>query len=88
MKNYRIHFSELERETVLNIISRSNDIILNQVEPEAASITIQLDDDAADVFYEGLIARIDGELRMRSAERLPGLDRPSATPYANKSELR
>jgi hypothetical protein len=63
MKNYKIHFVESDREAVLNIISRSNDIVLNQVEPTAAFITIQLDDDDADVMYDSLLTRIDQELR-------------------------
>lgn len=63
MKNFKVHFSESEREAVLNILTRSNDIILNQLEPEAASITIQLDDDHSDLLYNDLLAQIDREVR-------------------------
>jgi hypothetical protein len=63
MKNYRIHFTEAEREAVLNIISSSNDIVLNQIEPESVFITIQLDDDEADVMYGELLEQIDREVR-------------------------
>lgn len=63
MKNYKIHFSEEEREAVLDIIARSNDIVLNQVEPTSAYVTIQLEDDEADVLYSELLAQIDREVR-------------------------
>jgi hypothetical protein len=62
MKNFKVHFPESEREPVLRILSRSNDIILNQVEPESAFITIQLEDDEADALYDELRAQIDREL--------------------------
>lgn len=63
MKNYRVHFNEEERDAVLDIIARSNDIVLNQVEPTSAYITIQLEDDEADVLYSALMAQIDREVR-------------------------
>jgi hypothetical protein len=68
MKNYRIHFSEEEREAVLEIITRSNDVVLNQVEPLSAFITIQQEDDEADLMYAELLARIDRELHPANAE--------------------
>ena len=63
MKNYKIHFTEEEREAVLGIIARSNDIVLNQVEPLSAFITIQLEADEADVLYSELLTQIDREVR-------------------------
>jgi hypothetical protein len=63
MKNYRINFTESERNAVLNIVSESNDIVLNQVEPQSAFITIQLEDEEADALYAELIERITRELR-------------------------
>jgi hypothetical protein len=63
MKNYRIHFTEAEREAVLNIISQSNDIVLNNVEPESVFVTIQLDDDEADILYAELQEQIEREVR-------------------------
>jgi hypothetical protein len=63
MRNYMIHFSEAERESVLNIIARSNDIVLNSVEPEAAFVTIQLEDAEADLLHAELLAQIDREVR-------------------------
>lgn len=63
MKNYKIHFNENEREAVLDIIARSNDTVLNQVEPTSAYVTIQLEDDEADVLYSELLTQIDREVR-------------------------
>ena len=63
MKNYKIHFSEEEREAVLGIVTRSNDVIINQIEPQGVFVTIQLDDDEADMMYSALLAQIDRELR-------------------------
>jgi hypothetical protein len=58
MKNYRINFLEDERQNVLDIVTRSNDVVLNQVEPEGIFFTIQLDDDQADT-----LDRIEAEVR-------------------------
>jgi hydrogenase maturation factor len=63
MRNYMIHFTEAEREAVLNIIARSNDIVLNSVEPEAAFVTIQLEDEEAELLHAELLAQIDREVR-------------------------
>jgi hypothetical protein len=63
MKNYRINFLEDERQNVLDIVTRSNDVVLNQVEPEGIFFTIQLDDDQADTLYESLLDRIEAEVR-------------------------
>lgn len=62
MKNYKIHFTEEQRDAVLNIIARSNDIVLNQVEPLSAFITIQLEDEEADALYTELLAQIAREV--------------------------
>lgn len=60
MENYVVRFQENEREAVLDILSRSNDIIINTVEPTSAHITIQLDESEA--AYEALLQQIDHEL--------------------------
>jgi hypothetical protein len=65
MKNYKVHFAEEERDGVINVISRSNDIVLNQVEPTSVFITIQLEDEPADILYEELLAQLDRELPSR-----------------------
>ncbi len=75
MKNYKVHFNEEERDAVIGLITKSNDIVLNQVEPESVFITIQLEDDEADVLYANLQTQIDREVRIgRTAA--PSDDRP------------
>ena len=60
MENYVIRFNEHEREAVLGILSRSNDIVINNVEPTSVGITIQLEESAA--AYEALLDQIGREL--------------------------
>jgi hypothetical protein len=63
MENYVIRFNETEREEVLDILSRSNDIIINHVEPDSVGITIQLDE--SDQAYRALLDQIDRELHAK-----------------------
>ena len=63
MENYVIRFNESEREAVIDILSRSNDIIINKVEEASVGITIQLDDSEA--AYQALLDQIDHELHSR-----------------------
>lgn len=60
MDNYKINFTPAERETVLNVLSSYNDIIINNVEPTSAFITIQNDD--TEPIYQMLLLRIEQEL--------------------------
>jgi hypothetical protein len=60
MDNYLVRFDESEREAVLNILARYNDVIINKVEPTSALITIQLDDSKP--AYDLLMEQIDREL--------------------------
>jgi hypothetical protein len=60
MDNYLVRFDESERESVLNILARYNDVIINKVEPTSALITIQLDDSKP--AYDLLMEQIDLEL--------------------------
>jgi hypothetical protein len=60
MENYVIRFNESEREAVLEILSRSNDIIINKVEEASVGITIQFDD--SEEAYRTLIEQIEREL--------------------------
>jgi hypothetical protein len=60
MENYVVRFNEHERDAVLNILSRSNDIIINNVEPTSVGITIQLEESAA--AYTALLEQIEREL--------------------------
>jgi hypothetical protein len=61
METFRVHFDERERDTVLTILSRSNDIVINTVEPTSVAITIQKDN--ANDAYNTLLDQIDRELR-------------------------
>lgn len=60
MDNYLVRFEESEREAVLNILARYNDVIINKVEPTSALITIQLEDSKP--AYDLLLEQIDREL--------------------------
>jgi hypothetical protein len=60
MENYVIRFNESEREAVLEILSRSNDIVINKVEEASVGITIQFDD--SEDAYKMLIDQIEKEL--------------------------
>jgi hypothetical protein len=64
MENFVIRFNEHERDAVLGIISRSNDIVINNVEPTNVGITIQLDD--PEPVYQSLLEQIDRELHTSS----------------------
>jgi hypothetical protein len=61
MENFRVHFDERERDAVVTILSRKNDVVINTVEPTSIGITIQKDD-AEDTYYS-LLDQIDRELR-------------------------
>lgn len=61
MENYRIQVEdESERNAVLDILNRSNDIVINNIEPTGIGITIQLDD--AETAYQELLTQIENEL--------------------------
>ena len=77
MENYVVHFEESERDTVLNVLARYNDVIINKVEPTSALITIQLDDSKP--AYELLLEEIDRELNASdlNMERINQTDQSS-----------
>ncbi len=60
MDNYVIRFNESDREAVIDILSRSNDVIINKVEEASVGITIQFDDSEA--AYQTLMEQIEREL--------------------------
>ena len=60
MENYVIRFNESEREAVLDILSRSNDIIINKVEEASIGITIQRDD--SEDAYRAVLDQIERKL--------------------------
>ena len=73
MENYRIHFDESEREAVITILSRTNDVVINNVEPTSVGITIQTDG-ARDTYYS-LLNQIERELKGPE-----GINTPFRTP--------
>ena len=60
MENYVIRFTDAQREAVMNVISRSNDVIINRLEENSVGITVQLDE--ADAAYGVLLEDIEREL--------------------------
>jgi hypothetical protein len=68
MDNYVIHFNESERDAVINIITRTNDIVINHIEPTSVNITIQLE--RSDEAYEELLLQIERELNAPPINRV------------------
>ncbi|HLT74047.1 MAG TPA: hypothetical protein VKZ68_03150 [Ohtaekwangia sp.] len=60
MENYEIRFTDEQREAVMSVISRSNDVIINRLEENSVGITVQLDE--ADEAYGLLLDDIQREL--------------------------
>jgi hypothetical protein len=60
MENFVVRFNPSEREAVLDILSTSNDVIINNVTEGSALITIQQDN--ASLAYETLLQHIDRRL--------------------------
>lgn len=86
MKNYKIRFPETFRDDVLKLVSASNDVVVNQLEPEAIFFTIQLEDEPADAMYETLCEHV-ASLVSRRDTLVNAQEQPSAL-YENRSELR
>ena len=61
MDTYMVHFEESEMEAVMDILSQSNDIVINNIEPTGIGITIQSDN--AEDAYQALLQRIDRQVR-------------------------
>ena len=52
MKNYVIPYDPSDKHSVLNVVRHfSNDIQIDRVEEDRVGITIELDDEEADVLY-------------------------------------
>ncbi len=60
MENYVIRFTDAQREAVMKVISKSNDVIINRLEENSVGITVQLDE--ADEAYGVLLDEIKREL--------------------------
>jgi len=57
MDNYRIYFDESERNEVVAILRKYNDVIIDNIDDNSVGITIERDDSAE--FYRGLMDEID-----------------------------
>lgn len=61
MDTYVIHFDETEMEAVMDVLSQSNDIVINTIEPTSIGFTIQNDD--AENAYQALLQQVDRQVR-------------------------
>lgn len=57
MENYKIYFEEGEEEEILGILKRNSDVLIDNINSNSISITIESDD--AGSFYVGLMEEID-----------------------------
>jgi hypothetical protein len=60
MENYRIYFDEAERNEVLRILRRYNDIVIDNIDDHSVGITLERDDSGP--FYRNLMEEIDREV--------------------------
>lgn len=69
MENYRIYFDDSEREQILNILGRYNDVVIDNVDDHSVGITIELDDSSE--FYRKLMEEIDRSIySLRTQSRI------------------
>jgi hypothetical protein len=57
MDNYRIYFDESERNEVVGILRKYNDIVIDNIDDNSVGITIERDDSGP--FYKELMEEID-----------------------------
>jgi hypothetical protein len=57
MENYRIYFDESERDQIVGILRKYNDIIIDNIDNNSVGITIERDDSG--YFYKQLMEEID-----------------------------
>jgi hypothetical protein len=60
MENYRIYFEEGEEEEILNILRRSHDVLIDNINSNSIGITIERDN--AGPLYVRLLDQIDREV--------------------------
>jgi hypothetical protein len=60
MENYRIYFDESERNDVVRILRKYNDIVIDNIDDHSVGITIERDDSGG--FYRELMEEIDREI--------------------------
>ena len=57
MENYRIYFEESERNEVVGILRKYNDVIIDNIDDTSVGITIERDDSGA--LYANILDEID-----------------------------
>jgi hypothetical protein len=57
MENYRIYFDDSERNEVVRILRKYNDVIIDHIDDHSVAVTIERDDSAS--FYRNLMNEID-----------------------------
>lgn len=60
MENYRIYFSEGEKNEILRVLRNHHDIIIDNIDDNSVGITIERDDNG--VSYRNLMDEIDREI--------------------------
>ena len=60
MENYRIYFDAMERNEVLRILRKYNDVLIDNVDENSVGITIERDDNG--MLYRDLLGEIDREV--------------------------
>jgi hypothetical protein len=60
MDNYRIYFDESERNEVVRILRKYNDIVIDNIDDNSVGITIERDDSGP--FYKRIMEEIDRDV--------------------------
>jgi hypothetical protein len=60
MENYRIYFDPSERDDIIRVLRKYNDVLIDNVDDHSVGITIECD--GAEKFYRDLIAEIDRDV--------------------------
>lgn len=67
MENYRVYCEENEREEIMSILRKYNDVVIDNVNTNSFGITIERDD--PDTFYNNLMEEIDRDVYAYRRER-------------------
>jgi hypothetical protein len=60
MENYRIYFDDRERNEVIRILRKHNDVVIDNIDDHSVGVTIERDDSGA--FYRQIMDEIDKEV--------------------------
>lgn len=60
MNNYKVHYDPPMQDKIISIVKNfSNDILIDKVEDDGVSITIELEDEESQILYKELIEHIN-----------------------------